>query len=230
MSTRRVVEVRCRAADCAAVFAVRVERLGRNLHCPVCRARLTARPVEVERALSARESRSEQATGLVVARLPLTAIVDNVRSLWNVGSIFRTADACGVRSIGLTGITGCPPRAEISKTALGAENAVSWRYDPDPLNAVRRIVEEGFTPVAIEFSRRSVSIEQADWPERICLVVGNEVAGVSPPALDACAQHVHIPMRGVKQSLNVAVAFGIAACEAARVTVARAVSTRTVAG
>jgi tRNA G18 (ribose-2'-O)-methylase SpoU len=133
-----------------------------------------------------------------------------------VGSIFRTADACGVERLILTGITGCPPQPRIAKTALGAEEAVAWSYRADPLEALEEWSGRGYTPVAMETSRRAVSVEEADWPESVCLVVGNEVAGITPRILEACPRHVSIPMLGVKDSFNVAVAFGIAAYHAAR--------------
>jgi 23S rRNA (guanosine2251-2'-O)-methyltransferase len=207
--------VQCPAAGCGAVFSVREARLGRNVHCPVCRARLTARPLQVQRRLESRRSLSgSRSVGR--SSLPLAVLVDNVRSLWNVGSIFRTADACAVQAVYLAGITGHPPRPEISKTALGAESAVDWHYCADPLESLKRIVADGYSPVAIETSPQAVPLERASWPSAVCLVVGNEVAGVSPPVLKACPLHVSIPMRGTKDSLNVAVAFGIAAYEVAR--------------
>lgn len=192
------------------------ERLGRNVRCPVCGVRMTARPVGVEAELSRQQERVRGADDSPVERLPLAVLVDNVRSLWNVGSIFRTADACGVGRIVLSGITGYPPRQQIAKTALGAEEAVPWRYRADPLEALEQLVGQGYTPVAIETSPRAVPLERMEWPARVCLVVGNEVAGVSPRVLDLCPHHVFLPMRGVKDSMNVAVAFGIAAYHAAR--------------
>jgi tRNA G18 (ribose-2'-O)-methylase SpoU len=143
-------------------------------------------------------------------------LVDSVRSLWNVGSIFRTADACGVREIALAGITGCPPRPEIAKTALGADRAVAWRYFSDPVEALGALRGSGYAPVAVELSPRAVPLARIVWPAAVCLVVGNEVAGISPAVLEACERHVAIPMRGIKGSLNVAVAFGIAAHAAAQ--------------
>jgi len=178
----------------------------------------------VEERLHEQELRVRGGKGSGVARLPFAVVVDNVRSLWNVGSIFRTADACGVRELVLCGISGCPPRQEISKTALGAERAVAWSYRAEPLAAVRRLAEEGYNPVALETSARAVPLDKIGWPSRVCLVVGNEVAGISQPVLDACALHVTIPMYGVKDSLNVAVAFGIVAHRAAGALIGNEVS------
>jgi tRNA G18 (ribose-2'-O)-methylase SpoU len=198
-------------------------QLGRNVSCRRCGWRFTARPPDIEAALRRQQARLER-TGQhtdhphaspALPRLPFAVLVDNVRSLWNVGALFRTADACGVERLVLAGISGQPPRPEIAKTALGAEAAVPWRYRADPGEALEELVREGYAPVALEASSHAVSLEQANWPPRLCLVVGNEVAGVTPAVLSACSIHVSIPMRGVKSSLNVAVAFGIAAHHAA---------------
>jgi tRNA G18 (ribose-2'-O)-methylase SpoU len=177
--------------------------------------RLTARPVELEARLRHQQQRLRGVTRSPIPRLPLVVLVDNIRSLWNVGAIFRTADACGIGEVVLAGISGCPPRKEIAKTALGAEEVVAWRYRADAGEALREIVAEGYVPVAIETSDRAVPLHRIEWPDRVCLVLGNEVAGISPPVLSACSRHVAIPMRGLKDSLNVAVAFGIVAFRAA---------------
>ena len=152
--------VRCPVAGCAEIFEVRSERLGRNICCPVCGVRMTARPVGVEAQLERQQERVHGVAGSPVERLPLAVLVDNVRSLWNVGSIFRTADACGVGQLVLTGITGYPPRQQIAKTALGAEEAVPWRYRADPQQALEQLVADSYSPVAIETSSRAVSLEE----------------------------------------------------------------------
>jgi tRNA G18 (ribose-2'-O)-methylase SpoU len=211
MTTR----VRCQREGCGTIFELPDERLGRSTHCPACGGRMTARPLEVDEMLRRQQERITGGSGGPKDRLPFVVLVDNVRSLWNVGAIFRTADACGVRRIVLTGISGCPPRPEISKTALGAERAVAWDYRADPLLALRELRREGYRAVALENGPAAQPLDAFDWPERPCLVVGNEVAGVSGPLLEACELHARIPMYGVKSSLNVAVAFGIAAHRAA---------------
>ena len=177
---------------------------------------MTARPLEIERKLLEQQERILGSSGASIDRLPLAVVLDNIRSLWNVGSMFRTADACGVNEMILTGVTGCPPRPELTKTALGAEASVAWSYLADPLDAVRRLADRGFVAVALETSPRAVPLDRFEWPDRVALVVGNEVAGVGAPVLDACSRHLSLPMLGVKDSLNVAVAFGIAAFAAAR--------------
>jgi len=212
----RPTAVRCPSETCGAEFTLAASRLGRSTHCPSCGVRMTARPLEIERKLVEQQARIRGGKGAGIERLPFAVVLDNVRSLWNVGSMFRTADACGVQEMLLTGVTGCPPRPELSKTALGAEEAVAWSYLADPVEAVRRLTGHGFEAVALETSPRGVPLDRFEWPDRVALVVGNEVAGVGAPVLGACSRHLSLPMLGVKDSLNVAVAFGIAAFAAAR--------------
>lgn len=169
----------------------------------------------MDRTLEDRERDTGGGDGADIPRLPLAVLVDNVRSLWNVGSIFRSSDACGVGLVVLAGITGAPPRDAVAKTALGAEQAVKWRYRAEALAALAQIIEEGYTPVALETGAGGISLRNYRWPEQPCLVIGNEIRGISPEVLEACTGNVSIPMRGVKDSLNVAVAFGIAIHHAA---------------
>ncbi len=144
-------------------------------------------------------------------RLPIRAILDNVRSLYNVGSIFRTADAYWLTELLLTGYTPRPPRREIEKTALGATKTVPWRYVQDPLDAIQLIRADGWEIWAVEQTTHSAPLPVKVEPgKRIALVFGNEVGGVDQRVLTACDQAVEIPMHGTKHSLNVAVAFGIA--------------------
>jgi tRNA G18 (ribose-2'-O)-methylase SpoU len=177
---------------------------------------MTARPAGHSERLRARESGTGSGSGASIERLPLAAVLDDIRSLWNVGSIFRTADGCGLRKLWLAGITGTPPRAEITKTALGAEEQVAWDYRADVVEAIEQARSEGYEPVCVESGEASASLDDFRWPERPCLVLGNEATGVSPLVLEACERRVSIPMCGVKGSFNVAVAFGIAAHRAAR--------------
>lgn len=207
--SERDVDVRC--PRCGAVFGVEARRLGRSTPCPSCHGRLTARPLALEAALHQRARQAVGGQGLDSPRLPIVALLDDVRSLWNVGSIFRSADAFGVRRVVLCGITGCPPQPQITKTALGAEQTVPWTYAVDAVAELDELQREGLVPVALETSDRAVALDDFAWPERPCLVLGNEVSGISPPLLERCALHVRIPMLGIKDSLNVAVAFGIAA-------------------
>jgi 23S rRNA (guanosine2251-2'-O)-methyltransferase len=140
----------------------------------------------------------------------LVLICEDVRSLWNVGAMFRTADALGVSKLYLCGITGKPPRNEISKVALGAEEWIPWEAAGAAWEVVAKLSGEGYYTVALEQDQKSVAMDtyEPQWP--LALVVGNEVNGVTRETLDAVETIVHIPMVGKKESLNVAVATGIA--------------------
>lgn len=150
-------------------------------------------------------------------RHPLVIVVDNVRSLYNVGSIFRSCDGALVEKLYLCGFTPFPPRKEISKTALSAEETVPWEYVYDVREVLGRLKEEGWRIAALEHTTGSVSCFDltADlFP--LAVVVGNEIAGISDEALALCDMAVEIPMYGAKQSLNVAVATGIICFECVR--------------
>lgn len=138
-------------------------------------------------------------------------LVENVRSLYNVGAIFRTADGAGVNKVFLTGITGRPPQKEIRKVALGAEENVPWEYVKDPIEIIRKLKSENIRIVVLECTETSVLYDEITYDQPLCLVIGNEYHGVSQEVLNEADQVVHIPMRGKKISLNVSVAFGIAA-------------------
>lgn len=144
------------------------------------------------------------------ARLPLTVLLNNIRSLYNVGSIFRTADGIGAEKIWLCGITGFPPDARISKTALGAEQTVPWQYDRDARSVLRGLKTRGYQIVLLEQLAESVPYQHYKPVEPVCLVVGNEISGVDDELISLCDRTLEIEMVGLKNSLNVAVAFGIA--------------------
>ncbi len=141
----------------------------------------------------------------------IVGVLDDVRSRWNVGSIFRSADAAGLAALVLAGITPTPPATMIAKTALGAEETVPWRYSASAAEALHTAQQEGRQLWALELTRDAAPIFEVEPPPRLALVVGNEVSGVSAEALALCSRHVAIPMAGRKGSLNVAVAFGVAA-------------------
>lgn len=151
-------------------------------------------------------------------KLPVTMVLDNIRSLHNVGSVFRTADAFRLEGLWLCGITACPPAAEIHKTALGAEDAVSWQYEADTLTAVSRLRQAGYTVLAVEQTEGSLMLPDLTLQpgRRYALVVGNEVKGVRQDVVDACDGCVEIPQFGTKHSLNVSVSAGIVMWEFAR--------------
>jgi 23S rRNA (guanosine2251-2'-O)-methyltransferase len=145
----------------------------------------------------------------------LTAVVEDVRSLWNVGSMFRTADAAGVDKLYLCGITGAPPRNEIAKTSLGAENHVFWQYFPHALDIIPELKAKGVQILGLEKNNSSQSLtdvlNSGQISRPVCFVVGNEVRGLSIEVMAYCDLICHLPMQGYKESLNVSVAFGIAA-------------------
>ena len=140
----------------------------------------------------------------------ICVLLNNIRSLHNVGSVFRTSDGAGVKKIYLTGQTGYPPREEITKTAIGAEEVVPWEYYIDPIDCINRLKEDGVEIVALEQTKKSVDYKKLKPKLPICLVVGHEIDGVSKEILNLCDSAIEIPMLGKKQSLNVSVAFGIA--------------------
>ena len=138
-------------------------------------------------------------------------IAENIRSLHNVGAIFRTADGAGWKEVFLCGYTGCPPDRRIEKVSLGAENTIKWKHFETAKEVIQELKKEGFQIVALEISDQSVDIFSfSETDKNIALVLGNEVEGVSPEVLDLCDTHVEIPMHGEKESLNVSVAAGIA--------------------
>lgn len=145
----------------------------------------------------------------------LVAVLENIRSMGNVGSMFRSADGAGVSRLLITGFTAHPPREQITKTALGAEEHVRWEYWSRAVDAVSALHQQGFRVIGLERVPGSTELTRLldrRPPEgRVAFVVGHETEGISGPVLAACDEVGHLPMRGHKDSLNVAVAFGLAA-------------------
>lgn len=146
-------------------------------------------------------------------RLPLTVVLDNIRSIYNVGAIFRTCDAILAEKMVLCGITGHPPRKDIDKVALGAVEVVPWEYSPSTRETLVKLKEKGVKICALELTQQSVHYKEADYPFPMALVVGNEVEGISEDAMPFVDFAVDIPMLGRANSLNVATAFGIVGYE-----------------
>jgi tRNA G18 (ribose-2'-O)-methylase SpoU len=142
---------------------------------------------------------------------PLIIIADNVRSMHNVGSIFRTSDAFLVEKIYLCGITPTPPHREIQKTALGATESVDWQYAENTLEVVNQLKKEGWTILALEQTTNSVMLDElkVEKGEKIAIVLGNEVDGVNQEVINLCHKAVEIPQFGTKHSFNVSVSCGI---------------------
>ena len=143
-------------------------------------------------------------------KIPVSLILDDIRSANNVGSIFRTADCFAIQHIYLCGITARPPHRDILKTALGATESVSWSYDEDALARAQVLREAGTAVFALEQAHNSISLRQFEMGDRpIAVVVGNEVNGVRQEVIDACDGALEIEQFGTKHSLNVAVAAGL---------------------
>lgn len=151
-------------------------------------------------------------------KLPLIVVLDQVRSLYNVGSVFRSSDAFRVESLYLCGITATPPHAEIHKTALGAEDSVSWRYFKTTQEAVAELKAEGVEVWAVEQVEGSVMLQnfKPQAGKRYAIILGNEVKGVQQDVVDECDGCIEIPQFGTKHSLNVSVTAGILIWEFAR--------------
>ena len=153
-------------------------------------------------------------------KLPITVVLDNVRSMHNVGAVFRTADAMCLERVVLCGICCCPPNQELHKTALGAEETVPWTYYRDTLQAVRNLQTAGYTVYAIEQAHNSITLEEAveqitnhqspitNCP-KIAVILGHEVFGVQQEVINQCDQCIEIPQYGTKHSMNVSVTAGI---------------------
>ena len=153
-----------------------------------------------------------------VEKLPIVVVLDNIRSLNNVGSIFRTADAFLISRLMLCGITATPPNNEIHKTALGAEDTVDWIYKKHTLEAVEELHNEGYTVLAIEQVEGSTMLNDLtlDPDKKYAIVMGNEVKGVQQEVVNACDGCIEIPQYGTKHSLNVSVTTGIVLWEFAK--------------
>jgi 23S rRNA (guanosine2251-2'-O)-methyltransferase len=151
-----------------------------------------------------------------IAALPAAVLLDNVRSMYNVGAFFRTGDACGMEKLYLCGITGHPPKRAIAKTALGAETSVPWEHAWEAAPVLEGLRERGYEIAAVETTVHAVDL--FDWQPRfpVCVVFGHEVEGIRPEISGLCDTHVRIPMLGVKHSLNVATAGGVVLYELLR--------------
>lgn len=149
-----------------------------------------------------------------VKKLPVYVVLNSIRSNYNVGSIFRTSDGAMIEKLYLCGYTPHPPKKEILKTALGSTESVKWEYVKDPKEIILKLKDKGIKIAALELTDTSFphyNIPPDDFP--VCLVVGNEITGVSQDIIDLCDYSIEIPQFGIKQSLNVAVAYGIAVFE-----------------
>ena len=142
-------------------------------------------------------------------RNPIIAIVENIRSMHNVGSIFRSSDGARIEELLLTGFTPLPPRPEITKTALGSTESVPWKYVKNSKEKINELKQKGYTIYTIEQTTKSRIYTEVKYKFPACLIMGNEVDGISDEIIELADYSVEIPMLGVKHSLNVSVAYGI---------------------
>lgn len=151
-------------------------------------------------------------------KLPIVLVLDNVRSLNNVGSAFRTADSFLLESLYLCGVTGTPPNAEIEKTALGATESMAWKHFKSTKDAVTELKENGYNVYAIEQVEKSTYLQNFNYnkDEKIAIIFGNEVYGVEQEVIDSCDGSIEIPQLGTKHSLNISVSIGIVVWEVAK--------------
>ena len=143
-------------------------------------------------------------------------ICHNIRSLYNIGTMFRTADALGVDQLFLTGYSGQPPRKEISKVALGAEESVPWAHYKSISYLIKKLKKEGVSIVALETGDKAINYLDFKPKFPMALIVGNEVRGLSPGVIKNADQTIYLPMRGIKESLNVGVAMAVAGYQIVR--------------
>ena len=174
--------------------------------CPRCSGPASRSPTQ-------EEVRAQTHRNVDAALPPIEALLDNIRSAFNLGAMFRTADGAGLNHLYLCGITPHPEHPKVAKTALGAEFSVPWSYAPNSLETARRLKESGRQLWALEIKTHGsslfdVQLDTSSAP--VVLVVGNEVAGIDPGLQAYCEKFVHIPMLGYKRSLNVAIAFAVA--------------------
>ena len=181
--------------------------------CPICLGETRAVSKHAMSLFSSMEE--ESATR---GKINLSALLDNIRSAWNVGAIFRTADGLGIDKLYLCGITPTPDSEAVRKTSLGAEESIAWEYSRNAPETVNKLKGKGYKFIALEQDNRAIPLMDYRFPnpEPPILIVGNEVTGVDPELLNLCDQILHIPMLGRKCSLNVEVAFGIAAFQLTR--------------
>lgn len=153
----------------------------------------------------------------VAEKFPVIAVLENIRSAYNVGSVFRTADAFLIQAVYLVGYTAFPPHKEIRKTALGAEDTVTWKHFRTMDEALATLREQGYKILAVEQTQESQSLQELNWNgEPLALVLGNEVSGVETTTLQQCDGSLEIPQLGMKHSLNIATAAGVALWELIR--------------
>jgi 23S rRNA (guanosine2251-2'-O)-methyltransferase len=195
----------CSNADCKFRFPSN-EQLPNEFTCPLCKSRVTV--------ITSLEVQAENVASIQgLANFPIEALLDNIRSALNVGSMFRTADGFGIRHLYLCGITPTPELKNVAKSSLGAEKTIRWTYERNGVERIHKLKEQKYSIVSVEEHKTAENLYSLDhiyFSTPLVLVVGNEICGVDPGILEMSDVILQIPMSGVKRSLNVAVAFGIA--------------------
>ncbi len=216
------MQTRCPFIECSKIIDIDDEHEFLTINCLDCKrdftARSLARHLEIDKQVAKHRTASTHADAFFGAShddLPeLLSVLEEIRSLWNVGSIFRSSDGAGFSHLFLVGITGCPPRKEIAKTSLGAEDHVIWNYTGNSVEVIRQLKKMNYQIVGLEKTNDSKPLSEVisagSLRKPLCLVVGSETKGIYRETLDLCDIVADLPMRGFKESLNVAVAFGIA--------------------
>jgi 23S rRNA (guanosine2251-2'-O)-methyltransferase len=149
-------------------------------------------------------------------KTPIIAVLENIRSAYNVGSVFRTADAFLIEAIYITGYTAKPPHKEIKKTALGAEDTVNWKHFTNAAQAIEALKKDNYKVFAVEQVQNSISLEKFEAAGKIAVIFGNEVTGVEQSTIALCDGTIEIPQLGMKHSLNIATAAGVVLWEIVR--------------
>ena len=203
---------RCADSRCAAILPFSKMSVGRPLACPHCGLLFNAKPhwawLRMSQQETALAATTRQRLEPLAGRRRIV-VLDDIRSAWNVGSIVRTVDGAGWDGVYICGISATPPNKQLAKAALGAEETVLWTYRAAVLDAIRELQQAGLAIVALEQTAASLPLKALASP--LALILGHEIGGVSQQALAQCSSAFHLPMRGQKISLNVAVAFGVAA-------------------
>jgi 23S rRNA (guanosine2251-2'-O)-methyltransferase len=199
----------CENSDCGLRYPAETGH-SQKLRCPLCLG--VTKAVLTYSSIDEGEKRLNSSLPI-----PVSGLLDNIRSIWNVGSIFRTSEGFGASHLYLTGITSTPDTADLHKTALGAEKTVAWSHHRNSMTLAKQLIKDGCLLWALETSSRAKpasllekSLDSALDSNGIILVLGNEKAGVDPGLLGLCHETFIIPMSGIKNSFNVAVTFGIA--------------------
>lgn len=217
------MQTRCPFIECSKISEIGDEQEFQFIICPDCgrefSARSLARHLEIDKQVAKHRSAGTHADSyfgntVSSSQKDFVSILEEIRSLWNVGSVFRSSDGAGFSHLFLVGITGCPPRKEIAKTSLGAEDYVGWNYTGNAVEVIRELKKLNYQILGLEKTQESKPLTEVIASgclrKPLCLVVGSETKGIYQETLAECDIVADLPMRGFKESLNVAVAFGIA--------------------